>query len=142
DEQGLGKTIEALAALQADDAFPAVVVCPANLKLNWLRETRAWLPGRSVELLSGRGEGGGVPAHAAGAAAADVTIVNYEILGSRLGELLAGRPRAVVIDEAHLCKNPGAKRTQAVQRLAAGMPPEALVLALTGTPVVNRPAEL
>ena len=44
DEQGLGKTIEALAALQADGAFPAIVVCPANLKLNWLREIERWLP--------------------------------------------------------------------------------------------------
>ena len=144
DEQGLGKTIEALAALQADDAFPAVVVCPANLKLNWLREARVWLPGRSVELISGRGEGDAPAAHGPHAATdgPDVTIVNYEILGSRLGELLARRPRAVVIDEAHLCKNPGAKRTQAVQRLAAAMPSGALVLALTGTPVVNRPGEL
>ena len=29
DEQGLGKTVQALAALEADDAYPAVVVCPA-----------------------------------------------------------------------------------------------------------------
>ena len=52
------------------------------------------------------------------------------------------RPRALVLDESHYCKNPGAKRTQAVQRLAAEIPDEGLVLALTGTPVVNRPAEL
>ena len=38
DEQGLGKTIEALAAIEAAGAYPAVVVCPASLKLNWLRE--------------------------------------------------------------------------------------------------------
>jgi hypothetical protein len=30
DEQGLGKTVEALATLEADGAFPAVVVCPAG----------------------------------------------------------------------------------------------------------------
>ena len=138
DEQGLGKTIEALAALQAAGAFPAVVVCPANLKLNWQREARAWLPGRSIERLSGLGGG---DAGAAGPPA-DVTIVNYEILGARLPELLAGRPRAVVVDEAHLCKNPAAKRTRAAQQLAAAVPREGLVLALTGTPVVNRPAEL
>jgi hypothetical protein len=30
DEQGLGKTIQALAAIEADEAFPAVVVCPAS----------------------------------------------------------------------------------------------------------------
>ncbi len=136
DEQGLGKTIEALAALQAGGAFPAVVVCPANLKLNWLRETRTWLPGRSVRLLTGRGEGAGA------AGEADVTIVNYEILGARLGELLATAPRAAVIDEAHLCKNAAAKRTQAVHRLAAAVPPDGLVLALSGTPVLNRPSEL
>ena len=57
DEQGLGKTIEALAALQADDAFPAVVVCPANLKLNWLREARAWLPGAQRRALVGARRG-------------------------------------------------------------------------------------
>ena len=46
DEQGLGKTVEALAALEEDDAYPAVVVCPASLKLNWQRETARWLPHR------------------------------------------------------------------------------------------------
>jgi len=55
DEQGLGKTIEALAALEADGAYPAVVVCPASLKLNWLRELERWLPQRSARALSGNG---------------------------------------------------------------------------------------
>ena len=41
DEQGLGKTVQALAAIEADDAYPAVVICPASLKLNWERETQA-----------------------------------------------------------------------------------------------------
>ncbi len=156
DEQGLGKTIEALAALQAGDTFPAIVVCPANLKLNWVRETCTWLPGRSVERWSGLGGGGrngtpaalgptGAPPQPAAARAeplADITIVNFDILAARLPELLAGSPRALVIDEAHLCKNAGAKRTQAAQRLAAAIPRDGLVLALSGTPVVNRPAEL
>ena len=44
DEQGLGKTIEALATLEADGAYPAIVVCPASLKLNWMREIERWLP--------------------------------------------------------------------------------------------------
>ena len=48
DEQGLGKTVEALATLEADGAFPALVVCPAALKLNWQRETEHWLAHRSV----------------------------------------------------------------------------------------------
>jgi SWI/SNF-related matrix-associated actin-dependent regulator of chromatin subfamily A-like protein 1 len=135
DEQGLGKTIEALAAIESDGAYPAVVVCPASLKLNWLRELEHWLPGRSVRALSGT--------TALGAArAADVTVVNYDILAARLQELREPAPRALVLDESHYCKNAAAKRTQAVQRLAAAVPAEGLVLALTGTPVMNRPPEL
>jgi SWI/SNF-related matrix-associated actin-dependent regulator 1 of chromatin subfamily A len=136
DEQGLGKTIEALATIEADGAYPAVVVCPANLKLNWLREIERWLPGRSAAAMSGTI----APARDEGV---DVTVVNYDIVAARLDELLAMRPAAVVLDESHYCKNPGAKRSQAVQRLTtAGVPNDGLVLALTGTPVVNRPAEL
>ena len=55
DEQGLGKTVQALAALEADDAYPAVVICPASLKLNWERETRHWLPHRTLAVVSGTG---------------------------------------------------------------------------------------
>jgi SWI/SNF-related matrix-associated actin-dependent regulator 1 of chromatin subfamily A len=134
DEQGLGKTIEALATLEADGAYPALVVCPASLKLNWLAETRRWLAGRSVQVLSGGGEDE-LPR-------ADITIVNYDIVGSRLSALAALQPRALVLDESHYCKNAAAKRTQAVQRLSAAVPADGLILALTGTPVMNRPAEL
>jgi SWI/SNF-related matrix-associated actin-dependent regulator 1 of chromatin subfamily A len=134
DEQGLGKTIEALAALEADGAYPAVVVCPASLKLNWLREIERWLPGRGVRVLMGTGRSA-LPL-------AEITVVNYDILAARLQELRALPLRAVVVDESHYCKNAAAKRTQAVQRLAAGVPREGLVMALTGTPVMNRPPEL
>ena len=134
DEQGLGKTIEALAAIEADGAYPAVVVCPASLKLNWLREIERWLPGRGVRVLMGTGRGS-LPL-------AEITVVNYDILAARLDELRALEPRALVLDESHYCKNAAAKRTQAVQRLAAAVPNDGLVMALTGTPVMNRPPEL
>jgi SNF2 family DNA or RNA helicase len=141
DEQGLGKTIEALAAVEAAGTYPAVVVCPASLKLNWLRELEHWLPGRTVRALAGNGgaRSGDV---GAGLPEADVTVLNYDIVAARLEELCALEPRALVLDESHYCKNAAAKRTQAVQRLSAVVPRDGLVLALTGTPVVNRPAEL
>jgi hypothetical protein len=135
DEQGLGKTIEAIATVEADGAYPAVVVCPASLKLNWLRELERWLPGRQVQALAGGGGGAPIPEAA-------VTVVNYEIVAPRLDALRALGPRALVLDESHYCKNAAAKRTRAVQRLAAAVPVEGLILALTGTPVLNRPAEL
>ena len=133
DEQGLGKTVQALGALEADGAFPAVVVCPASLKLNWEREAAKWLPHRSRAVVSGRG---------AVAPSADLVIVNYEIVAAHRDALLRARPRALVLDESHYCKNPRAKRTQAVRRLAAALPEGALRLALTGTPVMNRPEEI
>ena len=133
DEQGLGKTVEALAALEADDAFPAVVVCPASLKLNWEREAAKWLPHRSTALLQGKG---------GALAAADITNLNYEIVAAHREALVRRRPQALVLDESHLAKNPRAKRTQAVRRLAAALPEDALRLALTGTPVLNHAEEL
>jgi SWI/SNF-related matrix-associated actin-dependent regulator 1 of chromatin subfamily A len=148
DEQGLGKTIEALATLEAAGAYPAIVVCPASLKLNWLRELSHWLPQRTVQALSGHGGAAGAGAEATDADAdatqphADITLVNYDILAPRLAQLSALGPRALVLDESHYCKNAAAKRTQAVQRLAAEVPRDGYVLALTGTPVINRPAEL
>ena len=153
DEQGLGKTIEALAAIEADGAYPAVIVCPASLKLNWMREIERWLPHRSAQALSGTGGGGSTrdtpqDAHGSGrkapllAAIADITVVNYDILAARERELARASPRALVLDESHYCKNGAAKRTQAATRLAASVPVNGLVLALTGTPVMNRPNEL
>ena len=133
DEQGLGKTVQALAAIEADDAWPAVVVCPASLKLNWQRETERWLPHRSVAVVSGT---------AAVAPAADLTIVNYDIVHAHRVRLALRKPKALVLDESHYVKNPRAKRTQAVRRLADGLPPDALRLALTGTPVMNHADEL
>ncbi len=133
DEQGLGKTVEALATLEADGAFPAVVVCPASMKLGWERETRRWLPHRSVAVVHGRG---------VVAPAAEITIVNYEVVAAHHQRLTRTQPRAVVVDESHYCKNPQAKRTQAVRRLAAAVRADGLRLALSGTPVLNHAEEL
>ncbi len=134
DEQGLGKTVEALAVLEAGGAFPAVVICPASMKLTWERETRHWLPHRTVAVLSGRA-GGALPQ-------ADILILNYEIVAGRLAALVASGPRALVADESHYCKNPAAKRTRAVRRLAEAVARDGLRLALTGTPVMNHADEL
>ena len=133
DEQGLGKTVEALAALEADGAYPAVVICPASLKLNWEREAARWLPHRSVAVVEGRGA---VPP------AGDITVLNYELVAAHREELGRRRPRALVVDESHYCKNPKAKRTQAVRRLAQAVSADGLRLALTGTPVLNHADEL
>lgn len=135
DEQGLGKTVQGLAAVEAAGAYPTVVVCPASLKLNWEREAGRWLPGRSVQVVGRRSQGASIEG-------ADVTVINYEQLAAQEESLAGLRARALVLDESHYCKNPKAKRTQAARRLAGAVDPDGLVLALTGTPLLNRPMEL
>jgi SWI/SNF-related matrix-associated actin-dependent regulator 1 of chromatin subfamily A len=133
DEQGLGKTVQALAALEADGAYPAVVICPASLKLNWQREIERWLPHRTHAIVSGT---------SVTAPERDILVINYEIVHAHRVRLALRKPKALILDESHYVKNPRAKRTQAVRRLAETLPPEALRLALTGTPVMNHPEEL
>jgi SWI/SNF-related matrix-associated actin-dependent regulator 1 of chromatin subfamily A len=74
--------------------------------------------------------------------AGDITILNYEIVVAHGPALARRRPRALVVDESHYCKNPQARRTQAVRRLAESVVRDGLRLALTGTPVLNHPEEL
>ncbi len=139
DEQGLGKTVQALAALEADDAYPAVVVCPASLKLTWEREAAHWLPHRKTAVLTGRSVRGWTRAEAT---QADIVILNYDIVDGHVDSLAELGPRAAVFDESHYCKEPRAKRTKACMSLARAVPAGGMRLALTGTPILNRPKEL
>jgi SNF2 family DNA or RNA helicase len=138
DEMGLGKTIVALATLQHLSAYPAVVVCPASLKLNWQREAGLWLPDKRAVVINKRDPGN--------LEDADITIVNYDLLPSLWSRLAAISPKALVIDESHYVKTPAAKRTIAVRLLAEAIRAQhgeqAVVLALTGTAVLNNPLEL
>jgi SNF2 family DNA or RNA helicase len=139
DEQGLGKTVQALAALEADAAYPAVVVCPASLKLTWEREAAKWVPHRRTAVLAGRSARGWDRANAD---QADIVILNYDIVGGHVARLGERGLAAAVFDESHYCKEPRAKRTKACLSLARRVTPGGLKLALTGTPILNRPKEL
>lgn len=79
DEMGLGKTVQALMYLKLNPkALPAIIVCPASLKLNWAKEVKTWvgiepyvLNGRREEYLSDEF-----------LAKYPIWIINYDILGS------------------------------------------------------------
>ena len=131
DEMGLGKTVQALAGLQIHGAFPAIVVCPASLKLNWKKEAEKWLPGRTVGVVdSGKDE---IPKDK------DILVINYDILTKQQEKLKEINAKGVVYDESHYCKNYKAKRTIAAKELAKDIPIRFL---LTGTPIKSRPQEL
>ena len=131
DEMGLGKTIQALAWLQLHPNFqPVVIIVPASLKLNWKREAEKWLPNPKVEILSGTS-----PWKTTG----DMLIINYDVLHAWIDHLKWRRPQVLITDESHYYKSNSAKRTKAVKMLAKGIP---YVIALSGTPILNRPIEI
>ena len=129
DEMGLGKSVMALRTISRLDAFPAVIVCPAVMKLAWERMIADWLPQRSVQVIYGKSKLGG----------SDLYVVNYDILERFADDFfVCVKPKGVVLDESHYIKNKRAQRTKAAKRIAKSA---YLRLCLTGTPVENRPEE-
>lgn len=140
DEMGLGKTATAICAAEQ---MPGrlLVACPAVVAHNWARELAAW-SGRRVQVVTD------------GATEidrrADAVIVTHGLLiRERLAvQLLACDWGVAVLDEAHLLRNPRAKRTRAFYgvpdrpKLPSVVQHARRVWTLTGTPVPNNPTEL
>ncbi|HEV8013436.1 MAG TPA: DEAD/DEAH box helicase [Pontimonas sp.] len=133
DEPGLGKTAQALIAAEIAGAFPLLVVVPNVVKTNWLREVHQWLPQRRPTVVHGDGTELN--------AFSDVFIVNYDILDRHVGWLSKFDFRGMVVDEAHFIKNKESQRSkhvQAVARTIRARLQHPLLVALTGTPLINQ----
>ncbi|HKA50750.1 MAG TPA: DEAD/DEAH box helicase [Candidatus Dormibacteraeota bacterium] len=141
DDMGLGKTVQVLALLQAergggDLATPTLLVCPMSVVGNWQREAERFAPTLRVHVHHGSERLAG-KALAEAVAGCDMFVTTYGLV-VRDQEALAGIPwRRIVLDEAQNIKNSAARQTQAIRALPAGER-----VALTGTPVENRLAEL
>lgn len=132
DEMGLGKTCQGLGILQATQSFPAVIICPASLKLNWEREAHNWLPkDKVVKVLSGTT--GNLPD-------ADVYVINYDILTHWVERFTS--VKGIVLDESHYVKNGAAQRSKAAIKLSDKVVENGVRVCLSGTPIVNQPLEL
>lgn len=150
DEMGTGKTVQTIMALEAEDAYPTLVVAPNSVKGTWLDEFARWAPHRKVQVI----HGGVATRRKQLAVEADVYVINWDAL--RLHSRLAGygsialtdkdkqpgelnRPwAAVVADEAHRAKEPKAKQTRALWAIGATAERR---YALTGTPLANTPGD-
>lgn len=138
DQQGLGKTIEILAALEAVQAFPAIILAPATALPNWRDEAASWLPQRPIAVL-----GGGVGKRDQGAALANaaIVIINYESFTKHVEELAALKPNALIADEAQYLKGHDSKISKSIKGFVREAKVGRIILA-TGTPMMNRPSEL
>jgi superfamily II DNA or RNA helicase len=139
DDMGLGKTVQTLALLlhRASDKAspgPALVIAPTSVCSNWVDEARRFAPGLRVSLY---GEGGDRAAQLQGLAAGDLLVASYALVPIDEAAFSAVAWSTLVLDEAQALKNAGTKRSKSVAQLSAGFR-----LALTGTPVENRLADL
>ena len=134
DDMGLGKTVQALAMLSArSDRGPALVIAPASVTRNWLRETEKFAPGLVPVLIAG----GGDARHLTQLGPGDLALVSYGLLPFISDEVQVLDWATIVLDEAQAIKNAATKRARIVQQLSGEFK-----LATTGTPIENHLGEL
>lgn len=137
-------TISTIFYAEMLDLFPCMVVCPASVKSGWLREWKEANPNRQVSVIS--------TTSPAEDFEADVIVINYDILGKRVTKengktsleiRLDGMKKKsfslVIADEIHFLKNRKSIRSKSFKKLIHKVPS---VIGLTGTLIMNRPAEL
>ncbi len=171
DDMGLGKTGEAISAIEewrlrqdTKPSGPRLVVCPNSVKGSWVKQLKLWLgrDGAYQAIDAGTATKRHAQLESVALSGEDAwAIVNWEQLrvhkvkktvhrrngciSKRIVEemkepLFESAPWiAVVADEAHRAKNRKAAQTRGLWRTRAD---DGLMLAMTGTPLMNSPDEL
>lgn len=155
DQPGLGKTAEGIAIVTAANAFPCLVIAPSSLKVNWEREWAMWTDKRCMILNDSVRRNFHLFWEAN---LIQVFIVNYESLKKYFVEKIEvpnGQKlrinhihfkkqfvdmfKSVIIDESHRCKSSATQQAKFTKGICSG---KEYILALTGTPVINKPKDL
>ena len=154
DEPGLGKTLQSIGIVDTAGAYPALVICPSSLKINWQREFEKFTDKKALVLDNASRTAW---PYFLQMRMFHVAIVNYESLrkyfvwdiqgngrdGFRLKDVVFNDAvkvfRSVIIDESHRVKDPLAQQTIFTRGICDGK--EYRIL-LSGTPVVNRAEDL
>lgn len=144
DDQGLGKTTEAVAYISVRRLYPALIVVPATLRRNFVDECVACLPSRRCVVFEPATKSNKRCQTPSIVDEFDVVVVSYENLAKHhksVAEL--ARWKVLVADEAHKMKNKRSKRTKAIVGLVKNRRHRIeKVILMTGTPMLNRPVEL
>lgn len=154
DEPGLGKTLQSIGIVDCASAYPCLVICPSSLKINWQREFHKFTTRKALVLENSVST---TWPYLLQMGIHQVAICNYESLRRFfVWDIHApkGQPfrlrdvvfcpgirlfKSIIIDECHRVKDPSAQQTIFTRGIAEGK--EWRIL-LSGTPVVNRPADL
>ena len=151
DDMGLGKTLQTICIVASDHhmraaeyaktqapevrRLPSLIVCPPTLSGHWQQEIQNFapfltslayvgLPSDRQRLRSQLGD-------------CDIVITSYDVCRNDIDAFLPLTWNYYVLDEGHLIKNPRAKTTLAVKRIASNHR-----LILSGTPIQNNVLEL
>ena len=131
DAPGLGKTCQVSTLAARQSLWPMLIVCPASLKGNWQRELKMWagadslvIEGKSLATLPDD-----LP---------PAVIVNYDILYDQRPLLGRYQWKCIAFDEIHNLSNRTSNRTKAAKYLSRMT---TKVIGMSGTPVMNRPAD-
>lgn len=135
DEQGLGKTIEALSLLRLhpEKLLPCVYVAPTTIKIQVMREIRR-ICGTDPKFLTQviqSGKEKAMPGFG-------IYIITYDML--KKDDVFEYVPviRTLIIDECQKIKNHLSDRAKAVQRIAKNTEH---ILPMSGTPIYNHAGE-
>lgn len=132
DDMGLGKTTSTIIAALETGAKKILIISPASLKINWMREIQNYTD-RSVFICEGKNY----------STEHDFVIINYDIIKNfydikdkENSPIYQTNFDLIIIDEAHYLQNAQAQRTKLVNHFAKRV--DRLWL-LTGTPLTSRP---
>lgn len=142
DDMGLGKTVQAIAVIldwreQKARRGPLLIVCPVSVLGNWRRELHRFAPGLRVMMHHGKTRARELDDFQRVLDETDVVLTSYNLL-QRDEELVTNVDfDGVLLDEAQNIKNPSTKQSRVARGLRGNFR-----LALTGTPLENRPLDL
>jgi len=142
DDMGLGKTVQAITMMldwrkQRQSKTAILIVCPVSVLGNWRREVHRFGPSLDVVLHHGKGRAATAEEFRAVIEKHDIVLTSYNLL-QRDEEIMRDITfDGVVLDEAQNIKNPTTRQSQVARQLKGYFR-----LALTGTPLENRPLDL
>lgn len=130
DEMGLGKTLQVLYALDILEPAHHLVVCPASVIAVWEQELKTHFFKKTYQIVDRKVllDTSGPPC---------IWLCSYTQLRQHRAQLSQAQFTYAILDEAQNIKNPEAKTTQACMSIDAQHR-----LALTGTPLENRPLDV
>lgn len=148
DDMGTGKTCQAISWLEDKGLYPCLIVCPKSIMLNWKIEFGKWSKvdqGKIYILRSGTDPKDlpdlSNPPMVIITSYPAITMIENKggVFGSKYARnylyyLLKFKPRAIVGDEAHMCKTIDTDRTTSFRLLSDSSPN---VLLMSGTPMPN-----